>query len=74
LAEVHGEETDGRGTELFVDVGGRQKLTQKVVLLFAVGRTVHDIPSIGARSYAYAGLQFNLPNQYVFTPVPAGLK
>ena len=74
LGEIRGEETDGRGTELFVDVGGRQKLTEKVVLLFAAGRTVHDIPSVGARVYAYAGLQFNLPNQYVFTPPPAGIK
>src|SRR5262249_2270245 len=74
LGELRGEETDGEGTELFIDVGGRQKLSRTLVLLFAAGRTVHDIPSTGARVYAYAGLQFNLPNQYVFTGTPAGIR
>jgi hypothetical protein len=66
LGELHGEQMPGGTTELFVNVGARPKLTRQTVLLLATGRTVHNSVNGGSRIYLYAGLQLNLPDQYIF--------
>jgi len=66
LGELHGEEIPGETTELFANIGARPKLTRRLILLLATGRTVHKPPNAGPRIYVYVGLQFNLPTQYSF--------
>lgn len=67
LGEMHGEQIPGETTELFANIGARPKLTRRLILLLAAGRTVHSPPNAGPRTYLYVGLQFNLPAQYSFT-------
>ena len=65
LAELHGERvTDS--TELIAAGGGRLKLTSKMILLIASGHSVRTLPEKGSRTYAYAGVQLNLPRQFTF--------
>jgi len=65
LAELHGERvTDSTG--LITVGGGRLKLTSKMILLMAIGHSVRSQPDEGPRTYAYAGLQLNLPRQFTF--------
>jgi len=65
LAELHGERvTDSTG---LIAVGGaRLKLTSKMILLIASGHSVRSLPENGSRTYAYAGVQLNLPRQFTF--------
>ena len=65
LAELHGERvTDSTG--LITVGGGRLKLPSKMILLMAIGHSVRGLPDEGSRTYAYAGLQLNLPRQFTF--------
>jgi hypothetical protein len=65
LAEIHGERVDDESTELIVVGGGRLKLTSRMIALMAIGHTVRS-PDQDARTYAYVGLQLNLPRQFAF--------
>jgi hypothetical protein len=65
LAELHGERlTDS--TEVIAVGGGRLKLTSRMILLMAIGHSVRGLPEEECRTYAYAGLQLNLPRQFTF--------
>ena len=65
LAELHGERvTDSTG--LITVGGGRLKLTSKMILLMAIGHSVRSQLDEAPRTYAYAGLQLNLPRQFTF--------
>jgi hypothetical protein len=66
LAELHGERVTDQSTELMAVGGGRLKLTSRMIVLMAVGHTVRSLPDDGPRTYAYAGLQLNLPRQFAF--------
>jgi hypothetical protein len=66
LAELRRNEL----TEIMAVGGGRLKLTSKMILLLAGGRTVRSVPSEGPRTYLYAGLQLNVPRQFMFAPAP----
>jgi hypothetical protein len=65
LAELHGERVDDESTELIIVGGGRLKLTSKMIVLMAAGHSVRS-PDQEARTYAYVGLQLNLPRQFTF--------
>jgi hypothetical protein len=66
LGEIHGERRGAEPTELIVNVGGRQKLSHRVILMFAVGRAVRGSPDEKPRLLLFAGLQFNLPGYFNF--------
>jgi hypothetical protein len=68
LAEIHGDKVNGESTALIAVGGGRFKLTTTAFVLLAVGHSVRSLPDQGPRTYAYMGLQFNLPHQFVFDP------
>ena len=70
VGEVHGEHSSTSPTELIIEGGGRQKITRQIVLLAAVGTAVHGLRDDRTRFRLYAGLQFNLPGQYVFGTSP----
>ena len=65
LAEIHGDKMTSESTALIAVGGGRFKLTTTTFVLLAAGHSVRSVPE-GPRSYAYAGLQFNLPRPFVF--------
>jgi hypothetical protein len=65
LAELHAEHQGTNPTELIVNVGGRQKLAHKVLLMTAVGRAIHGDPDEKPNLILYWGLQLNLPEQYM---------
>jgi hypothetical protein len=71
LAEVHGERIDRNATELFANIGARPKLTRRLILLLATGRTLLSSED-GPRAYLYAGLQLNLPGQFAFMDATHG--
>ena len=66
LAELHGERRGSEPTELIVNVGARQKLTRRVILMLAAGKAVSGPAEERPRLLVYAGLQLNLPRQYPF--------
>jgi hypothetical protein len=66
LAELHGEHVTDERTGLIAVGGGRLKLTPRLIVLMALGLSVRSVPSEGSRTYAYIGLQLNLPHQYRF--------
>jgi hypothetical protein len=66
VAEIHGEHVTDESTALMAVGGGRLKLTPTKILLVALGHSIRSLPSEGPRTYAYAGLQLNLPHQFVF--------
>jgi hypothetical protein len=68
LAELHGERVTDESTELILVGGGRLKLTSTMIALMAVGHTARSPVDQGARTYAYVGLQLNLPGQFTFDP------
>jgi hypothetical protein len=68
LGELHGEHSSTSPTELIVDAGLRQKFTRQLTLLMAVGTAVHGTHEERVRLRLYAGLQFNLPGNYAFSP------
>ena len=68
LGELHGEQIHAVPAELIVEAGARQKITRQIVLLMAAGTGVHGLKEERVRLRIYAGLQFNLPGQYDFTP------
>jgi hypothetical protein len=70
LAEMHTEWTHASPTEIILNLGGRQKLTPKMILLMAVGRAVHGSVEERPQLRLYIGLQLNLPRQYPFDDVP----
>ena len=37
-----------------------------MLLMVALGHSLRGLPDEGPRTYAYAGLQFNVPHQFVF--------
>ena len=65
LAELRGERVNN-STGLIAVGGGRLKLTSRMILLMAIGHSVRGLPDEGSRTYAYAGLQLNLPRQFTF--------
>src|SRR5256886_10329040 len=65
LAELRGERVNN-STGLITVGGGRLKLTSRMILLMAIGHSVRSLPEEGSRTYAYAGLQLNLPRQFTF--------
>ena len=66
LAELHGERRGSEPTELIVNVGARQKLTRRVILMLAAGKAVRGEAEERPRLLVYAGLQLNVPDQYAF--------
>jgi hypothetical protein len=67
VGEVHAERSKRSPTELIVDLGARQQITQQVTLLMAIGTAVHGVRGERVRLRLYGGLQFNLPGQYAST-------
>jgi hypothetical protein len=63
---MHGERNGPEPAELLINIGGRQKLTEQIILLIAVGSAVRGLPDERTHLRLYAGVQFNLPSQYVF--------
>ncbi len=68
LAEFHAEQTPGETSERFVNIGARPRLTRRIMVLLAAGRTVTS-HSAESRVYIYTGLQLNLPDQFSFKDV-----
>jgi hypothetical protein len=66
VGELHGERPDSEPTELIVNVGARQKVTRRLILMLAAGRAVRGLPEERPHLLAYAGLQLNLPGLYRF--------
>jgi hypothetical protein len=64
LAEIRRNEF----SEVMAIGGGRLKLTSRMILLLAGGHTVRSVQSEGPRTYMYAGLQLNVPRQFMFAP------
>ena len=62
LAELHRDEQSA----IVAVGGGRFKLTPKIILLLASGHSVRMVSADGPRTYLYAGLQLNIPRQFVF--------
>ena len=66
LAELHGEHVTDESTGLIAVGAGRFKLTSTMIVLMAIGHDVRSLPDEGPRTYAYAGIQLNLPRQFNF--------
>lgn len=66
LADLHGERTDGVATDPILIGGGRLKLTSTMIVLLAIGHSIMSPPGPGPRTYAYMGLQLNMPEQFTF--------
>src|ERR1043166_6918401 len=66
LAEIRRNEF----TEIMAIAGGRLKLTYRMILLLAAGHTVRSVQPEGPRTHVYAGLQLNMPRQFMFAPAP----
>ena len=66
LADLHGDHVIAAPTELIVVGGARVKLTSTMIALVAVGRSARSLPDEGPRTYAYVGVQLNLPRQFSF--------
>jgi hypothetical protein len=66
LAEIHGEHVIDQSTDLIAVGGGRFKMTPTMFVLMALGHSIRSLPEEGPRTYAYIGLQLNLPRQFVF--------
>jgi hypothetical protein len=64
LAEVHAQATRRQPSEWIANLGARPKLTERLTLLMAAGRTTHTGRGKPSRTLVYAGLQFNLPGRY----------
>jgi hypothetical protein len=67
LGEVHGEGSSPSQSEVIVNVGGRQKITPRLLLMAAAGTAVRGVPGERPRLLVYAGVQFNLPGQFQFS-------
>jgi hypothetical protein len=52
---------------VIVNVGGRQKITPRLLLMAAAGTAVRGVPGERPRLLVYAGVQFNLPRQFQFS-------
>jgi hypothetical protein len=68
LADLHGERAAGETADLIAVGGGRIKLTSRMIVLLAIGHSVLSLPDAGPRTYAYIGLQLNMPRQFTFEP------
>jgi hypothetical protein len=68
LADLHGERAAGETADLIAVGGGRIKLTSRMIVLLAIGHSVLGLPDAGPRTYAYIGLQLNMPRQFIFEP------
>ena len=64
LAEVHAQATRRQPSEWIANVGARPRLTERLALLMAAGRTTHAGRGRPARTLIYAGLQLNLPGRH----------
>ena len=64
VGELSGERSGSSTAELIVNVGARQKISRKTVLLAAAGRGVRGPSDERPRLRLYIGLQLNLPHQY----------
>lgn len=69
LAELHGERHAASPTELVAQIGAREKITGRLILLLAVGHAVHG-PNDAPTLLFYSGLQFNLPGRFDFGRPP----
>ena len=65
LGEVHVDAPAGSPREVIVNLGARPTVTQRIVLLLAVGRAVHG-DETRPRLLLYSGLQLNLPGRFAF--------
>lgn len=73
LAEIYGTgKTDGSEHEESVDVGGRYKLRERLLLLFMIGHSFHEVGLEGGNWVGYLGLQFQI-QKHKHTPVPVGV-
>jgi hypothetical protein len=68
LAELHGERVKDEPAGLMAVGGGRLKVTSKAIVLIAIGHSLRSLPDDGPHTYAYIGLQLNLPRQFMFEP------
>ena len=73
LAEIHGERRGDDPTELVLNFGAREKLTKQLILMAAAGRAVRG-PEDKPTLLFYAGLQINMPGQFLFDKPPAQVR
>lgn len=73
LAEIHGDKSGDDPTELILNVGGRQKLTKRLILMASAGRAVRG-PDDRPTLLLYAGLQVNTPRQFIFDKPPSKVR
>jgi hypothetical protein len=69
IGEFHGEHVSGgEPTEIFLNGGAREKLTDTLTLLVAAGATAQRVPDVGRRGYLYAGLQVHTRGPITASP------
>ena len=66
LAELHGESHASDPSDVVFNIGARQTITQKIVLLLAVGRGSRGGPEHSPHLILYSGIQLRLPGPYSF--------
>lgn len=64
VAEVHGERETRGSTEWIDNIGAREKLTRRTILMVAIGRGMKGPAGDRPRLLLYTGLQLNLPGLY----------
>lgn len=64
---------NGQEREVSLDVGGRYKLREHLVLLLMAGRSFHEVGSGGPRFVGYVSMQFLLPTRTSTSNVPTGV-
>jgi len=73
LGEIYATgKTNGAEHDTSLDLGGRYKLREHLVLLFMAGRSFHEAGIGGPRLVGYLGLQFLLPIRRAIK-IPAGV-
>jgi hypothetical protein len=64
MAELHADQNGAEPTQLILNFGARQKLTEQQILLMAVGTAVSGAPAERTHLRVYVGLQLNMPHIY----------
>jgi hypothetical protein len=72
LGELHAEKEGDLLIDEIVNVGARKAISEKLWFLGSVGTGVHGESQQRVHLRIYAGVQFNLPNQYhtSTSPIP----
>jgi hypothetical protein len=64
MSELHGDKSGFESTQILLNFGARQKLTEEVILLIAAGTAVSGAPMGRTHVRLFVGLQLNLPHVY----------